>query len=262
MGNGSFMPQFYDDQSRLERARSRAKDIDKLIGLRGMKVLEVGTGHGDFAYILANEFDCDVLATEVNQQDSWLDMQHPRLELRKVDLSLMEDSSSIPDSSFDRIVSFVVWEHMRHPYAALKECARLLKPTGKKYLHAYLGGAPRLSHLHYLFSEPWLHLTHSEAEIKGRMGKDSLPWFFYCNRLTHSHYLAYFRRLGFYITYENLIREPFNEEYYSAHEHILGLFPLYDLQTHGIQVVLEFDRDTPKVEIQDPVYAKCNYRSG
>jgi cyclopropane fatty-acyl-phospholipid synthase-like methyltransferase len=258
----SYVPQFYDDQSRLERARARAKEIDKLIGLRGMKVLEVGTGHGDLAYILAAEYDCDVVATEVIAQNSWDGIKHGNLKLMQLDISDGNLASTIPDNNFDRIISFVVWEHMRHPYAALRECQRILNHNGKKYLHAYLGGAPRLSHLHYICPEPWIHLTHSETELKNRISKEELPWYFYCNRLTHSHYLTYFRKLGFYVTYENIIREPFNSEYYIDNEQILGLYPLYDLKTHGLQVVLEFDKANPKEEIIDPVYKFSNYRSG
>ena len=259
----SYTPQFYDDKSRLERARTRAKEIDKLIGLRGKSVLEVGTGHGDLAYILAAEYDCNVVATEVITQNAWPNLTNHNLRLIELDISDVKSCNDIlQDCMFDRILSFVVWEHMRHPYAALSECQRLLKTDGKKYLHAYLGGAPRLSHLHYLFPEPWLHLTNSELDIKHRMEKDELPWYFYCNRLTHAHYLTYFRKLGFYVTYENLIREPFDSDYYLANERILGLFPSYDLKTHGLQVVLEFDQSNPKVEILDPIYSKCNYRSG
>lgn len=257
-----FTPQFYDDESRLARARERAREIDKLIGLRGQRVLEVGGGHGDLAFILAHEYDCQVVATEIIAQNSWNELRHPRLQFIELDISEQGGADIFQDNHFDRIISFVVWEHMRHPFSALSECQRVLKPDGKKYLHAYLAGAPRLSHLHYIFPEPWLHLTSSESEIKARLSVNELPWYFYCNRLTHSHYLTYFRMLGFHITYENIIREPFDEGYYLENERILGLFPLYDLKAHGLQVVLEFDKDSPKSEALDPVYKYCNYRSG
>lgn len=257
------IPQLYDDQSRLDRARDRAKTLQQLIGLHsGMKVLEIGTGHGDVAYILAKEYNCDVVGTEIINQPSWEKINHPNLQLLELDIANQDTSQCFPDNHFDLIVSYVVWEHMRHPFSALRECARMLKPDGKKYLHAYLAGWPRLSHLAYALPEPWLHLTNSETEIKSRLGLENLPWYYYCNRLTHSHYLTYFRKLGFYVTYENIIREQFDNDYYEANERILGLYPLYDLKAHGYIVILEFDKNNPKVEIQDPVYSRCKYRSG
>ena len=253
----------YDDSSRLERARERASRLDKLLGLRGQKVLEIGCGHGDLAYILAKEYGCDVVGVEIRGYDTWRGMEHANLHLMEADISsLSPDGHDIlRTDSFDRIISYVVWEHMRHPYSALVQCQRMLKPTGKKYLHAYLGGAPTLSHLYHDLKEPWIHLTHSVSEIQMALGVDELPWYYWCNRLTHSHYLTYFRQLGFFVTWEHVINEPFDQDFYVNNERFLGLFPLYDLKAHALQVVLEFDPSEPKKPISDPVYAKCLHRS-
>ncbi|MBN8438783.1 MAG: methyltransferase domain-containing protein [Candidatus Accumulibacter sp.] len=243
----------YDEQARIDRARERAKTVDALIGLRGQRVLEVGCGHGDFCKVLAEEYDCEVVGTEVLPYEEWKTVSNPNLTLMHMDVA---NEQRFPENHFDRIVSFVVWEHMRHPWSALKECQRILKPKGKKYLHAYLYGAPRLSHLHYLIPDPWLHLTHSPNEIMQRIGKGELPWYFWCNRVSYLHYLQYFRKLGFYITYENIIREPFPEDYYQDNEQLLGLYSGYDLRMHGFQVVLVFDERLPKEPIEDIVYSK------
>lgn len=243
----------YDEQSRIDRARERASTVDKLIGLRGQMVLEVGCGHGDFCKVLAEEYDCEVVGTEVLVYPEWEKIKHPKVTLTQLDIAAGQQFS---ENRFDRIVSFVVWEHMRHPWSALKECQRILKPDGKKYLHAYLYGAPRLSHLHYLIPDPWLHLTHSPNEIMQRLGKSELPWHFWCNRVSYLHYLQYFRKLGFYVTYENIIREPFPDDYYRENEKLLGLYSEYDLRMHGFQVVLDFDINNPKTPIDDAVYSK------
>lgn len=247
----------YDQQSRIDRARERAKTVDSLIGLRGQRVLEVGCGHGDFCKVLVEEYDCEVVGTEVLPYEEWEVLSHPKLTLMQMDIA---KEHQFPENHFDRIVSFVVWEHMRHPWSALKECQRILKPNGKKYLHAYLYGAPRLSHLHYIIPDPWLHLTHSPNEIKERIGKTELPWHFWCNRVSYLHYLQYFRKLGFYITYENIIREPFPEDFYQNNEQLLGLYSEYDLKMHGFQVVLVFDEFLPKNPIEDIVYSKFTNR--
>jgi ubiquinone/menaquinone biosynthesis C-methylase UbiE len=228
----------YDLESRLSRARDRANTVDKLLDLRGKKVLEIGCGDGDFCKVLADEYDCEVVGTEILKYEGWESVKHQNLELLQVDIS---KGNYFPENYFDRIVSFVVWEHMRHPWSALKECSRILKPTGKKYLHAYLYGWPRLSHLYSELNEPWLHLTHSSDELMKRLGKESLPWYYYCNRLSYLHYLQYFRKLGFYIEYENIIQDPFPQEFYDANEKILGLYSKQDLKMHGFQVVLVFD---------------------
>jgi len=253
----------YDDKSRLERARERASRIDRLMGLRGQKVLEIGCGHGDLAYVLAEEYGCQVVGVEVRGYDTWSAMKHHNLDLIEADISALPEQGHplLGPDAFDRIISYVVWEHMRHPYAALQQCQYMLKATGKKYLHAYLGGAPTLSHLYHELKQPWIHLTHSVAEIQAALGVDELPWYFWCNRLTHSHYLTYFRQLGFYVAWEHVISQPFDEEYYRKNEKLLGLFPLYDLKAHALQVVLEFDSNDPKKAIADPVYALCRHRS-
>lgn len=242
----------YDEESRLERARERAKSVDKLIGLRGKRVLEIGCSHGDFCKVLAEEYDCEVVGTEIIKQTTWQDIKSPNIKFFERDIC----KEPFPNNEFDRIVSFVVWEHMHHPWTALEACQRMLRPTGKKYLHAYLYGAPRLSHLFSEIPIPWLHLTQSPKEIMERLGKNDLPWYYWCNRLSYQHYLNYFRQLGFYVTYENLIRDKFDQEYYDANEKYLGMYPLYDLKTHGFQVVLEFDSENAKRPISDPVYSK------
>jgi ubiquinone/menaquinone biosynthesis C-methylase UbiE len=244
----------YEENDRIARARARAAQVESLMGLRGLKVLEVGCGHGDFARVLAEEYGCKVTGTDIMSHETWDKLKGiPNLELIHTDIS--QANAAIPDDSFDRIVSFVVWEHIRHPWSALKECQRLLQSDGKKYLHAYLYGWPRASHLYAEINEPWLHLTHSPAEIVTRLKKTELPWYFWCNRASYHHYLFYFRKLGFKISYENILREPFDEAFYEKNEQLLGLYPKTDLMTHGFQVVLEFDPEHPKAAILDPVYS-------
>jgi cyclopropane fatty-acyl-phospholipid synthase-like methyltransferase len=61
----------YDKENRIARARERAAAIDQIIGLRRKRVLEVGCGHGDFCEVLAEEYDCEVVGTELLPQSCW-----------------------------------------------------------------------------------------------------------------------------------------------------------------------------------------------
>jgi cyclopropane fatty-acyl-phospholipid synthase-like methyltransferase len=96
----------YDEQARIDRARERAKTVDALIGLRGQRVLEVGCGHGDFCKVLAEEYDCEVVGTEVLPYEEWKTVSNPNLTLMHMDVA---NEQRFPENHFDRIVSFVVW---------------------------------------------------------------------------------------------------------------------------------------------------------
>jgi SAM-dependent methyltransferase len=243
----------YESDERRKRAVERAAAIDRLIGLKGKRVLEVGCGHGDVSRVMAEDYGCEVVGVEILPLDTWEELAKvPNLKLVETDISQSPDA--FEENSFDLIISFVVWEHMRHPWSGLKNCQRFLKPDGKKYLHAYLCGWPMLSHLRGQIDTPWSHLLMSETEALAAVGRPELPWYYYCNRLSYQHYRNYFRRLGFFIEYEVLIREPVDENFLAENDRILGLYPDFDLRLHGFITILGFDEKSPKQPIADPVY--------
>ena len=239
-------------EARLQRARKRARDVDSLINLRGKRVLEIGCGAGDVSRVIADEYDCDVVALDVTRHNDWGDHRLPNLMFQVADIS--EQTQMFPDNSFDRIVSFVTWEHLRHPWSALASCQKFLKPDGKKYLYSWLYGSAGASHLYGITDDHWPHLVCSPSEVKEKYGLKELPWYFWCNRVSYQQYLFYFRQLGFFVTYEYLIQETFDDDEYRKNEEILSLYPNWDLRTDGFQVVLEFDKFYPKKTIGDPVY--------
>lgn len=243
----------YSPDARRERAQKRAHDLDALVGMQGKRVLEVGCGMGDVCRVLAEVYDCDVVGIDIMFHDAWQETpNHHNLRFSLADIG--KESEIFVPNSFDRIISFVAWEHLRHPWSALRNCQKMLRPDGKKYLYSWLYGSAGASHLYSISDDHWPHLVYSPTEIKAKYKMNELPWYFWCNRVSYQQYLFYFRKLGFHVTYEYFVHQAFNQEEYEKNEEILSLYPDWDLKTDGFQIVLEFDKFTPKQSIGDPVY--------
>lgn len=247
MGGVSYAP-----EARRERAEVRAANLDKLVGMRDLRVLEIGCGAGDVSRVLAEDYNCEVVAIDPRPSKDWELASDANLTFSVADIS--GASEYFVENSFDRIISFVTWEHILHPWSALQTCQRVLKPSGKKYLYSWLYGSAGASHLYGISDDHWPHLVFSPSELKARYKLEELPWYYWCNRVSYQHYLFYFRKLGFHITYEYLVQEVFNQEEYEKNKEILDLYPDWDLRTDGFHVVLEFDKFQPKAPIADPVY--------
>jgi ubiquinone/menaquinone biosynthesis C-methylase UbiE len=243
----------YTLEARMERARARAVELDQLCGIRGMRVLEVGCGMGDLSRVLVQEYDCTLIAIDVMRHAEWVEHEGvPRLSFMLGDIS--QDMLGLSENSFDRIVSFVAWEHILHPWSALENCQRLLKPTGKKYMYAWLYGSTHASHLYSITDDAWPHLVFSPKEASERYKLNPLPWYYWCNRLSYQHYLHHFRKLGFFISKEIILKSDATLPQEPDVRKLLDLYPNWDLMTDAFKVVLEFDPERPKQSVVDPVY--------
>jgi 2-polyprenyl-3-methyl-5-hydroxy-6-metoxy-1,4-benzoquinol methylase len=119
-------------EDRGARAAHVAARLDRLVGLRGRTILEIGCGAGDLAFELAGNYGAYVTGIDIGEREDWKTLRHPNLTLSAHDVTAGE--CALPENGFDRIISRAVWEHIRHPFAALVQCRRLLCPAGKKYL--------------------------------------------------------------------------------------------------------------------------------
>jgi len=238
--------------ARADRARREAERLDKLVGLRGHTILEIGCGEGDLSFELAQNYDAKVTGIDVRDLESWKNLSHPNLTLVKHDLTTEE--LRLPENGFARIISRAVWEHIRHPFTALRRCQLLLHPTGKKYLYANLYRSSIASHLYREIYFPWPHLLFSPETLASWLKKPQIGSAFWVNKLTYAQYLQYFRRLGFYITHEHFSKRAMDENFYKRFEGRLGLYPRFDLELDFFEVVLEFDPTTPKLPVPDLLY--------
>jgi SAM-dependent methyltransferase len=238
----------------LVRAQRHAEMMQRVADVRGKRVLDVGCYRGELAQVLARDYDCEVVGLDLTPEDNWGEVmaEYPGITLFQADIS--KPHPDLHESSFDRIVSVSVWEHVHHPWSALSSCQRYLKPDGKKYLYSMLYRSAGASHLIHRIEERWPHLLFSTTEIKEKLGVARLGGSFWTNKLTYQQYLFYFRRLGFFITHESFNRDMWDQKTYDEYEEELKLYPEWDLMTDFFRVVLEFDPERPKEPVADPVY--------
>jgi SAM-dependent methyltransferase len=106
--------------------------LKRYIGQPIKDILVVGCGSGQEAAILAKAFLANTIGIDVD--DSAFDHD----ALAAVRLTVMDANELLfPDASFDLVYSFHVLEHIPQPERALREMARVLRPSG-----TYLIGTP------------------------------------------------------------------------------------------------------------------------
>lgn len=110
--------------------------ILKLLGdINGRKVLDVGTGDGAFAYLMAKK---RAKVTGIDNSAMGIQFARENVEEEKKKESWLEcefkEASAyelpFPDNSFDAVVACEIIEHVDHPERLLSEAARVLRPDG------------------------------------------------------------------------------------------------------------------------------------
>lgn len=128
-------------------------------------ILDVGCGRGDFLALMAErgwastglELDKRILQ---GRKINGLDLRFGRLE-----------DTKFPETNFNAITFWHVFEHLRDPLWALKECRRILKPGGLLVVAVPNARSlqARLSGRHWFHLDPPYHMYHYSLGNLGRL---------------------------------------------------------------------------------------------
>jgi SAM-dependent methyltransferase len=220
-----------DPNALTSQARKRLDQLTKVVDVRGKRVLEIGCGRGHLSRLLADEYDCQAEGIDVVKYDEW--EGDPRFH--HGDIADPPKGLGI----YDVIVSFVVWEHVQHPYTALVNQRELLADDGIAYVYANLHRGPLASHRYRDVYFPWPHLLFSDdvfAEFYASQGIDrSCAW---VNRHSWADYQAMFDRIGYGVQATWLSAPKWFPEFFEDHESVLGRYPTFDLKHDFFHAVL------------------------
>jgi SAM-dependent methyltransferase len=224
-------------------ARRRLEWVHNMVDLRDKRVLEIGCGNGFEVWSAAHNFGADAagVGVGVTRYPHWDELRGPSVDLRLVDISA---ENPFEPRSFDRIMSFTVWEHVAHPYALLEQAYKLLKPGGLMFLRVNLFFGPQASHRYRDIFFPWPHLLFSDEAVRAwdeRHGRPPIGQY-WINRLSWHHYQTYFAHLGFVLRHVKCDRVAIDEPFYTRFEHVLGQYPRWDLETDYFTAVIQQPR--------------------
>ncbi len=230
-------PPTYDPEALTAAAKRRITWVHNMVGLAGQRTLEIGCGNGFEVWSLAHNLGADAHGVDVAHYVPWDQLSGPRVHFECADLSV--ESPFQPDS-FDRVLSFTVWEHVTHPYAMLKATYDLLRPGGLAWIRANLYAGPQASHRYRHIFFPWPHLLFSDEVVREwdvANGRDpiGLAW---VNRLSWLHYEFYADQLGFEIMHRSYTVAAIDEDFYQRFEDVLGRYPRTDLSRDYVLMVL------------------------
>ena len=234
-------PRSLDAAGRHGYATQRARLLQRRVGLKGLRVLEVGCGAGDLSREMATLPGCSVVGVDIAPYPTWHEQTSASVEFLQGDLVRPDFVQTVAAlGPFDRVVSLVVWEHVQHPYALLKAVHGLLSRTGRFYLRANLYRSAIASHLYREVFFPWPHLLFPEHVFedyyRGLGLEPQVPsWL---NKLCYAHYGAYFREIGFSVRREWLTQRRLDAQFYARFEEELSQYPLFDLCLDFFDVVL------------------------
>ena len=228
----------YDALSLAERSRRRIQVVHDHLDLRGKTVLEIGCGAGFEMWYLAHFLGCDAWGIDISPRRSWPHLVGDRVHLVAGDVAA---GDILPADTFDRVMSFTVWEHITRPLEAIVELARVMKPGGYAWIRANLYRGPTASHRTRDIAFPFPHLLFSDDVIDEALRKagkhgGGAAW---VNRLTWEQYEAAFLGAGLVIRALSFTRYPLDEDFYRRFEDVLGRYPKVDLERGFFQVVLE-----------------------
>ncbi len=100
-------------------------------------VLELGGGYGYLSsYVKKRHPECRVVFSDVSREAVEKSGQYEDFFGVSLDEKWVTgaEETPFPDASFDRVMFFASFHHTQDPQAAVRECARILRPSGELYL--------------------------------------------------------------------------------------------------------------------------------
>jgi ubiquinone/menaquinone biosynthesis C-methylase UbiE len=155
------------DSSAAEQDTSRLKAMaGRLEILPGSAVLDVGTGTGVFVPCIlgkigrAGKLVCLDYAEEMLAAAR---AKHFTGDIKYVCADVVE--TGLPDSAFDAVVCYSVFPHFDHPFLALREIARVLKPQGRLYV-CHTSARLKINEIHRNIPEVCDHLLPENEDLR------------------------------------------------------------------------------------------------
>lgn len=237
-------PRSYEPDQMGQASLRRVRWAHQHVNLREKRVLEIGCGNGYEVWSMAHNLGCDAYGVDVNEVGPWQALSGERVHFTQADLTRAQPYEY---GTFDRIVSYTVWEHVVHPYALLDETYKLLKPGGLAWIRANLYAGPQASHRYRDIYFPWPHLLFSDDVVREWDVKHGRPptghsW---VNRLSWEHYARHLATTGFRLRRLNFQECEWDEPFYRRFEDVLGRFPAQDLKRDFFLAVLQKPLDAP-----------------
>ncbi len=117
----------------LKISSERAELVD------GQSILELGCGWGSLTLFMAEKYQKSSITAVSNSRDQrkFIEQQCKERGLDNVHVITADMNDFSIDSSFDRVVSIEMFEHMRNYELLLNKISGWLKPGGKLFIHIF-----------------------------------------------------------------------------------------------------------------------------
>ncbi len=185
---------FLDDEAFLSSGEKEAERLQSSFGLsKNMALLDLGCGPGRLPIGIISKIGeirayrgVDVSETPIAWCKKHIEKQYPTFQFKRTDVKNERynprgsDVAALPfpDASFDIIYLYSVFSHMKTPdiKAYLSEFKRLLKPTGKVFLTAFVEeDVPEMEENPKNYKQEWkgeLHCVRFEKKFFKKIIKD------------------------------------------------------------------------------------------
>jgi cyclopropane-fatty-acyl-phospholipid synthase len=140
--HGKYSCGFWDESCQsLDQAEAAALEIScKRAAIEnGMTVLDLGCGWGSLSLWIASQYPATtvVSVSNSNAQREWITARALERGLDNISVITADMNDFDTSSSFDRIVSVEMFEHMRNYPELFRRIASWLKPGGKFFMHIF-----------------------------------------------------------------------------------------------------------------------------